>query len=168
MMGESKQTTFDSQAEPGFRETAELGELSDLGVRTQVELKTRQLTRLIGCRCSQATWQPGASRRHVEGEVTTKLTEGLGLPATRHQHPEVSHVTTATAGVALPKPATVLGGSVDRKGGMLILMDRAAAGLLRIALKAQERPYRPDVHGAQEGSDVFAHFLGPGSPVLRM
>ena len=51
---------------------------------------------------------------------------------------------------------------------MLILMNRAAAGLLRIALETQERPDRPDVHGAQEGGDIFAHFLGPGSPVLRM
>ena len=167
-MGESKQTTFDSQAEPGFRETAKLGELSDLGVRTQVELKTRQRTNFFVCRPGKAARRPGATGRQAESEVATKLTEGLGLPATRYEHPEVSHVTTATASVALPEPATVLGGSVDREGGMLVLVDRAAAGLLRIALEAQERPNRPDVHGAQEGSDVFTHFLGPGSPVLRM
>ena len=100
--------------------------------------------------------------------MASKLTDGLGLPATRHQHPEVSHVTTATAGVALPEPATVLGGSVDREGGMLVVVDRATAGLLRIALETQERPDRPYFHGAHEGGKVFAHFLGPGSPVLRM
>ena len=60
MMGESKQTTFDSQAEPGFWQVAKLGELGDLGVRPQVELKARQLTRLIGCRRSRATRQPRA------------------------------------------------------------------------------------------------------------
>ena len=51
---------------------------------------------------------------------------------------------------------------------MLVLMDRAAAGLLRIALETQERPYGADFHGPHERGDVFAHFLGPGSPVLRM
>jgi hypothetical protein len=136
MMGESQQATFDSQAEPGFRETAELRELSDLGVRTQVVLKARQRTNFSDSRCRTFSRQTGATGRQAQSEVATKLTEGLGLPATRHEHPEVSHVTTATAGMALPEPATVLGGTVDREGGMLVLMDRAAAGLLRIALEA--------------------------------
>ena len=168
MMCESQQTTFDSQAEPGFRETAELRELSVLGVRPQVELKTRQRTNFVDGRLSTSTRQPGATGRQAESEVAAKFTERIGLAAACHVHPEIDHVTTTAAGVAFPQPAVILGGTIDREGSVPILVEGAAARLLRITLEAQERPDRPDVHGAQEGDDVFAHFLGPGSPVLRM
>ena len=138
MMGESKQTTFDSQVEPGFRETAELRELSDLGVRTQVELKTRQRTNFFVCRPGKAARRPGATGRQAESEVATKLTEGLGLAAACHVHPEIDHVTTTAAGVALPQPAVILGGTIDREGSVPVLVEGAAARLLRITLEAQE------------------------------
>ena len=47
-------------------------------------------------------------------------------------------------------------------------MDRAAARAFRITLESKQRPNGAHVDGTQQGCDVFAHFLGPGSPVLRM